>query len=154
MFTVRRPALAGQSWKISAINYFLAALVGCCIGSIGWSILQFARETTSLPGAFFSLALGTAGYLIFSLPFALLGLVPVVFLGEVMARRTAVNPAVLSVMLAVASVPVALWLMPGRPVAIWRFVGVSFGLIVTFSWVSLSFRTDGLGGILENASDA
>ena len=102
----------------------------------------------------FGLAFGIAIYLLFSLPFALLGLLPVALFGEVLARKTRMHPIAIAVVAAVASVPIALWMTPGVRLPYRAFVGVGFGLVVTASWVLLSFRTDGFAAILESADRA
>jgi hypothetical protein len=153
MLTDRRPALVRQSWKISLGNYFLAALVGCSVGSVGMSVLELVRgaSASALTNVVFGLAFGTAVYLIFSLPFALLGLAPIAFIGELLARKTVLHPMAITAVVALASAPVAVWMMPGVRFTSPNLVAISFGIIVTLSWALLSFRTDGLASAFQLA---
>ena len=153
MFTAQRPALASQSWKISLLNYFLAVLVGCSVGSIGHALIDLPQDAQSPVGLSFAFAFMTAAILMFSIPHGLLGLLPVAALGELLARRTSWSPAAITAMAAFASVPAALWLVPGTNVAR-HITGVIFGLLITLSWALLSFRNDGLAASLQGAERA
>lgn len=149
MLTEQRPALARQSLKISVLNYFLAVLVGCAIGSLGVGAHEAVQKTVSMPGTLFGFGFLTAIYLTFSIPHAILGLLPVALLGEMLARTTRLHPIAIAAVIAAASIPVAIWLMPGAGFRSQQVLGIAYGLLVTISWALLSFRTDGLGAFLR-----
>ena len=155
MFAAQRPALASQSWKISLLNYFLAALVGCGVGSVCMGIMTIAQAATPSPllSKAFALAFGTAVFLIFSLPYAILGLAPIVLGGEVLARKTTTSPLVIAGIAMLASIPIALWMFPEVRFTDRSFIAISFGLLVTGAWLLLSFRPDGFASALRSASD-
>jgi hypothetical protein len=148
MFTTQRPVLARQSWKISLGNYFLAVLVGCCFGSLAMVIVDGKSiDSHSVWSWFLGAGLLAGLFLTFSIPFAIIGLVPVAMLGEVLARKSTLHPWIIAFVTLIGSVPVAWWVMPGAKFTEPRLTGVMFGLFVTSAWVILSFRPDGLGSL-------
>ena len=149
---MKMPLLRGQSLKVSVLNYFLGAFLGCVLGSILWSVWEAVSSADDLASGFIRFGFGIILMSTFSIPFGMIGLAPIAFLGEGLGRQTSLSAAVITVIGITVAIPLAIMLMPGLGGKDAPITGVVFGVSVTLTWAMLTFHPGGMSAQFSRRS--